>query len=211
LFWAAILGCRAASTAGAAAVGLAGAGRRRGLRALPALVLAALSLAVPGPLVGLGLIWVLNSPDLDWTAWLYDSIAAPWAALTVRAFPPALLIVWQALASVPDDQVDSAALEGAGPTLIVRRVVLPQRLAALGVAWLIALAVALGELGASILVVPPGVVTLSIEVFNLLHGGYEDEVAGICLAVFAGCQLMACIAVWLAVRAAARRAEWFSG
>lgn len=212
LFWSAILGCLAASTAVVAAVGLAWAGRRQGLRALPALVLAALSLAVPGPLVGLGLIWVLNSPDLDWTAWLYDrSIAAPWAALTVRAFPPALLIVWQALASVPDDQVDSAALEGAGRMGIVRRVVLPQRLAALGVAWLIALAVALGELGASILVVPPGVVTLSIEVFNLLHGGYEDEVAGICLAVFAGCQLMACIVVWLAVRAAARRAERFSG
>ncbi|MEX0713933.1 MAG: hypothetical protein WD278_16465, partial [Pirellulales bacterium] len=46
LFWSAILGCLAASTAMAAAVGLAWAGRRQGLRALPALVLAALSLAV---------------------------------------------------------------------------------------------------------------------------------------------------------------------
>jgi iron(III) transport system permease protein len=50
------------------------------------------------------------------------------------------------------------------------------------VAWLIAFAVALGDLAASILVVPPGVKTLSIHIFGLMHYGVQDRVAGICLA-----------------------------
>ena len=63
----------------------------------------------------------------------------------------------------------------AGP---ISRIVLPQRLSALAVAWLIGLALALSDLTASILVVPPGVETLSIHIFNLVHYGVEDQVAG---------------------------------
>ena len=32
---------------------------------------------------------------------------------------------------------------------------------------------------------PPGVVTLSIHIFNLVHYGVQDQVAGICLALTA--------------------------
>ena len=56
---------------------------------------------------------------------------------------------------------------------------------AVGLAFLVSLAVALGDLAASILVVPPGVQTLSIHIFGLLHYGVEDQVAGICLALLA--------------------------
>ena len=54
---------------------------------------------------------------------------------------------------------------------------------AVGLAFLLSLAVGLGDLAASILVVPPGVATLSIHIFSLLHYGVEDQVAGICLAL----------------------------
>jgi iron(III) transport system permease protein len=51
------------------------------------------------------------------------------------------------------------------------------------VAWLIGLALALGDLTASSLVLPPGVETLAVHIFNLVHYGVEDQVAGICLAL----------------------------
>jgi iron(III) transport system permease protein len=55
------------------------------------------------------------------------------------------------------------------------------RLAALVAAWFVALALASGELSASILVVPPGVSTVSIRVFGLLHAGVGNQAAALCL------------------------------
>jgi len=96
--------------------------------------------------------------------------------------------------------LDSAATEGCGSLGQLGRIVLPQRLPALAVAWLIGLALALGELTASILVVPPGVQTLSIHIFNLVHYGAEVEVAGICLALTATLSGLAAAVTWLARR-----------
>ena len=76
----------------------------------------------------------------------------------------------------------------------------PCRWPALAAAWLLAFAVALGELGATILVAPPGVSTLSILIFGLLHYGVQDRVAGLCLAL---------LALSSAVLAAAAALLWF--
>jgi iron(III) transport system permease protein len=68
------------------------------------------------------------------------------------------------------------------------------------IAWLAALAISLGDLAASILVVPPGVTTLSIRIFGLLHYGVEDQVAGICLAMLLVFTVLAGTVYYLAVR-----------
>jgi hypothetical protein len=52
---------------------------------------------------------------------------------------------------------------------------------ALGAIWLVGLSLALGDLSASILAVPPGVTTVAIRVFSLVHYGVEDQLAGLCL------------------------------
>jgi iron(III) transport system permease protein len=116
--------------------------------------------------------------------WMYDqSILAPWLALVIRSLPLATLVVWQALRTIPQEMLESGAVDGAGPLRRLWSIALPCRLSAVALAWVVALAVALGDLGASILVVPPGVTTVSIRVFGLLHAGQEPEVAGICLAL----------------------------
>lgn len=143
----------------------------------------AMFLALPGPTVGLGLIDLLNRPDSPALIWLYDrSILAPCTAQWVRAVPWAILIAWFALRSVPQDLLDAAAIDGAGPWATLLRIVVPQRRAGLAAAWLAAFLVAMNDLAASILVVPPGVTTLSIHIFGLLHYGVEDQVSGISLA-----------------------------
>src|SRR5262249_37694045 len=125
---------------------------------------------------------------------LYDrTILAPFLAQFVRALPIATLIVWHALRTIPREQLDAAEVDGAGTMALWLRVVLPQRKAALAVAWLSAFALATGDLAASILVVPPGVTTLSIRIFGLIHYGIDDQVAGVALFV-----ALLCGGGWLA-------------
>ena len=97
--------------------------------------------------------------------------------------------------------LDSAATEGCGSLGQLGRIVLPQRLPALGVAWLIGLALALGDLTASILVCLRGSRRFPSSIFNLVHYGVEDQVAGICLALTAMLGVLAAAVTWLARRA----------
>ena len=58
-----------------------------------------------------------------------------------------------------------------------------------------------GELSASLLVLPPGVTTISVRIFQLLHYGVDDRVAALALSVFAA---MAAIAMAIATRSTLR-------
>ena len=73
-------------------------------------------------------------------------------------------------------------MDGAGP---LRRLALALRLrfTAIAAAFAAAFIVAFGELAATILVVPPGVTTLPVHIFGLLHYNVEDQVAAISLAL----------------------------
>jgi iron(III) transport system permease protein len=188
--WSLAIGAAAASIAVAAAAPLAWLARSGGARAAPALMMAVLGLSLPGPVVGLAIIGLMNRPSIPPLVWLYDhSIAAPCLAQTWRGMPLAILVLWPAFRSLPRELLESAAVDGAhGPT-ILGRIVLPLRRRALLAAWLAVFAVALAELDATVLVVPPGVETLTIHVFNLLHYSVEDRAAGICLTLFLGIQL----------------------
>ncbi|HEX6961911.1 MAG TPA: hypothetical protein VF175_08600, partial [Lacipirellula sp.] len=60
----------------------------------------------------------------------------------------------------------------------------PLRKAALAAGLGIALVLSIGELSATLLVVPPGVTPLSVRLFQLLHYGVDDRVAALVLSVF---------------------------
>jgi ABC-type Fe3+ transport system permease subunit len=152
------------------------------------LLLIALCLTIPGPLLGLAVIRLLDQPPdspLSGFAWLYDSNFAPWLVQTIRALPIATLVLWPALASIPQVMLDTAATDGAGRWRQLMLIAMPQRWPAIAAAWLIALAIAVGELAATVLVMPPqrGATALSIQVFQLLHYGVDDRVAAICLVM----------------------------
>ena len=199
--WSLAVGVLTAVAALMLAVPLAWRARGGGLRALPALAVTAVCLAVPGPMVGVGLIWLLNRPDSQLLVFLYDrTILAPCAAALVRSLPVAILAVWHALGTISPDTLQSAVTEGAGPLARLCRIALPQRKAALGAAWLAALAVAMGDLAASQLVLPPGVDPLARRIFGMLHAGVDDYVAGICLTTAGIFLLIGLAAMWLARR-----------
>ncbi|MCC6123613.1 MAG: iron ABC transporter permease [Pirellulales bacterium] len=138
--------------------------------------------SLPGPLLGLGVIYLLNRPEAPTLYWLYNrSILAPTLVLILKCLPAASLVIWYAIYSLPRDVLESAAVDGAGSWTQFYRIALPMRWRAVLAAWIVALAVSLGDLAASILVCPPDVRLFSISIFNLIHYGVDDKVAGLCL------------------------------
>jgi len=182
--WTLVIGACAATMSVAVAVPLAWWARRGGVSAFVMAGLTSLGLATMGPLVGLALIWLFTLSDHPWLVWSYDrTILAPILAACWRSLPLSLLICWVSLGSVSRSLVDCATLDGAGRLTRLWHAGVMPRGSSLGVAWLVALAVALGELSATILVAPPGVRTISIRLFGLLHAGVENQAAAVCLMI----------------------------
>lgn len=181
------------------AIVLAWLAREGTARATPAVVAAALGLAIPGPLVALGVIWLLNRPEPALLPWLYDrTIVPPVLAITVKTLPLATLVLWWAFRSLDQDQLDAARVDGGSEVAVLWRVALGQRWPAVAVAWLGSFALAAGDLTASILVIPPGMTTVANQIFLLIHAGVHNQEAGLCLAQAALFTAIACAVLWLA-------------
>jgi len=183
--WSFVLGAGAAMTATTSGVLLAWGLRKRWLPVVPVALLLALGFSLPGPVLGVWLIRWLNWPAdsaLYFLTWCYDqTLLAPLLAQTIRALPLVTIILWMQMESVPQDLLDNATSEGAGGWSQLVRVVLPLRWPGVLAAMCVAFILAIGELAATLLVVPPGVSTLSIRIFGLLYYGAEDQVAALCL------------------------------
>jgi iron(III) transport system permease protein len=201
LGWSAAIAATAACTAVAVAVPLAWRARNAPAAALLLWLVVGAALAVPGPLLGVGIISLMNQPGWTWLNLLYDhTIAAVWLAQTVRALPVCTLVLWYGLRTVPAELLVSATLDGAAPTVRWLRIVLPQRWPVIVVAALAAFVIAWSELSASILVVPPGITTLPIQIFGLIHYGVDDRLAGVSLVVMAASAAVAAMIVAVARR-----------
>jgi iron(III) transport system permease protein len=96
--------------------------------------------------------------------------------------------------------LDTATTDGAGWWQRLLWIAVPQRWPALVAAWLVGLAVAVGELAATVLVVPPGPTTISVRIFSLIHYGVDDRVASICLVLVLGLAVLMAVVVWSARR-----------
>ncbi|MCI0332609.1 MAG: ABC transporter permease subunit [Planctomycetes bacterium] len=199
----AVLGAAAATAALVVGVPLAWSMRRPRRTPWIRLGLLATCLAIPGPLLGVGVIHLLNRPadsPFAFLGWLYDSLFTPWLVQTVRALPIVTLILWPPLASVPQAMLDTAATEGSGWWGRLLRIALPQRWPAVVAAWLVGLAIAVGELAATVLVMPPlpgGATTISVQIFQMLHYGVDDRAAAISLVMVLGIATLTGIAAVL--------------
>ena len=201
--WTILIGGASASIALIFSFAIAWFARRDIFWAIGAVILVVVCASVPGPLVGLTVIDLLNQKGVAPLIWLYDrTIAAPVLAILVRCLPICLLIAWYSLKSVPQETLDSAASEGAGAWRQFWLIALPQRWLAVPIAWLATFAFASGDLTASILVTPPGVSTVPIRVFGMIHFGVIHEVASLSLTSAFGFALVASLIVYLVNRAA---------
>ena len=142
----------------------------------------AAAMAVPAPLAGAGLSVLVGVPGLSF---LGSGATAVIMASLIRFLPFAVLIQ-----AVQLRRVDRALVEAA--RVFERRVLksrlrIDARLRAPGL-WAaagIVFSLSAGELAATLVVVPPGRETLAVKIFNYLHYGAAESVAGLCLVLAA--------------------------
>lgn len=138
-----------------------------------------LLLAAPAPIVGIGIIKLLNRPGP--AGWIYDTEVGIVLAYVIRALPFGVLALLPAFQRIPRELEELVEIDGGGWTRKIAKAAVPTSWPALVAAWSLCLVITISEMGASFLVVPPGKATLSIRFFTLIHYGVYPDAAGICL------------------------------
>jgi iron(III) transport system permease protein len=142
-------------------------------------VLFVVAFAVPGTIVGVGLIGLWNRPGLVGT--LYGTDAMFILGYLARFVPVAALAIAAATRYVPVSHEEAAAVSGARWLRTITRIVVPQIRLGLLTAWVIAFVLAFGELGVSILIAPPGEATLPIRIYTIIANTPPSHVAVLAL------------------------------
>lgn len=183
-YWSSILALLAASLSLGGSLCLYAAVKRRWRWLVHLSML--LMLGTPGAVVGMLLISIFNRTDL--LGWLYDrTMVVCILAQQFRLLPLAWLLTQGIVGMLDRTSLEMAKVDGLSRWQKVRSVVWPQTGVAWIVAWSILCIVSLGELSTTILVLPPGVTTLSLRLFEMLHYGMRHQDSGLCLIlVFIG-------------------------
>lgn len=140
--------------------------------------LTAVSLCVPATLTGIGMIVLYNDSLLSS---LYNTEWMPVVTAVARFGPLAWLIV--AVQNRRHDYrlIEAARLYPVSSWQLWTRIRLPLMLPGMIVAGMTVFLLTMGELSATLLVLPPGRNTLAVKTYNLLHYGASEAVAGLCL------------------------------
>jgi len=137
---------------------------------------------LPGAVIGVGMIVLWNRPG---TGWLYASPAIVILAYLAQYTAVTSRITWAALANVPASLEEAAAVAGAPWLARIRYVVVPAALPGLAAGWLVGFIFCIRDLGASMLVYPPGGDTLSVRIFTLMANGAPGLIAALCVILAA--------------------------
>lgn len=163
-------------------------------------------LAVPAPLVGIGLISVWNRPFLEA---LYGSSLMTVLASLARFAPLAALALLAQLRGADPLLMDAARVFHTHTLKTWLRIRVPLLLPGLAAAASVVFILAAGELGATLIVAPPGRATLTMKIYTYLHYGASEAVAGLCLSVAAVALLGGLVGVLMVGRWRLPRAKRF--
>jgi len=136
------------------------------------LPVALLFAAMPPALVGIILLYTLSSFRF------LDGIL-PVIALILRFFPFAAVILYMAKRLENKDENRAASLFARTKTVWLLRYKLPVMLPSLLISATVIFVLSLGEIGATLLVIPPGSSTLTIKLYNYMHYGSGASVSGL--------------------------------
>jgi iron(III) transport system permease protein len=138
-------------------------------------VLLVVLFAIPGTVIGVGLIDLWNRPGIPGI--VYDSNGMFLLAYLARFVPVAALMLAATVRSVPVAHEETAAVSGASWLRTVAQVVMPQMRLGIAAAWIVVFVLAFGELGVTILVAPPGDATLPIRIYTMIANSPPSHVA----------------------------------
>ena len=139
-----------------------------------------LTFLIPGMLLGIAFVWIFNRPGF---ALLYPTTPMVILAFVIRYFAPGSAAVTHALKSTDRVLNDAAEVEGANSWQLFKYVQWPQVGRQICVAWYIVYIFCLWDVETLVFIVPPGVETISLRIFNLLHYGHNSQVNALCLSL----------------------------
>jgi iron(III) transport system permease protein len=154
--------------------------KKPGIRGAAAWVFVLVPLAVPSPLIGIGMISMGNLPVFSA---IYPALIMPALVSVVKFAPFAAIILFIQMRFIDPLLFDAAAVFARSRAEAFTRIHLPLLAPGLVVSAGILAALTLAELGATLIVSPPGHATITMRIYNYLHYGASSDVAGLCLMV----------------------------
>ena len=152
-------------------------------------------LAMPAPVIGIALIELLNRPG--WTGELYDSPAILVLGYVVRFLPLGAVLLLPAILRTPTDLERAARIDGCDWLAVQRHVYWPAAFPDAAAAWLIVFVLCFGDVGATVLLAPPGWPTASVRAMTLIHFGVYQDLATLTLLSLAALLAPVAALCWL--------------
>lgn len=141
-------------------------------------------LAIPGNLIGIGLVTLINGSFLHGIS---GTSLMPALGCAAHFFPLCTLFLSGSLRQLDLGQIRAALLfqKRRGEALV--RVLIPMFLPALTGCGLLVFVLTIAEVGTVLPLAPPGKEPLSVKIYNYLHYGASDAVSGFCLVMILVC------------------------
>jgi iron(III) transport system permease protein len=199
MFWTTSIGLVAATATVALACFLVRIARCNRYSACLVLCFNGFLMVIPGPLLGLTLVSIFNTPALPWLHELYDhSIAAPVVVGVLRGLPIVTAVAYLLSKTIPRAILELSALDGLNHWQRWWRIQWPLTRRGIAVAWLLSLAMTMGEHSATFAVTPPGITTMAHRIFGLIHSGARQKQASLTLLGL-GCFVVIAAMSWLVI------------
>lgn len=151
-----------------------------------------LPFAVSPLILGIGFIKLWNRPA---TEWLYGSYLIILLGYLAHFIPFTIRAVYSNLQQLEPRLEEMGWLFSRSRARVLAKITLPLVRNGLITSFFIGFVLALGELGVTLLVIPPGMATIPIKIYNFMHYGAEDTVAALCL-ILVVLQFMVSIGLW---------------
>ncbi|HIG31670.1 MAG TPA: hypothetical protein EYQ50_29185, partial [Verrucomicrobiales bacterium] len=158
---------------------------------------------VPGLFIGIGAVILLNHPPV--LIYIYQSMAVVLLVLCLRY----VAIIWSPvnvlIRRIPREWMEFARLQTPGKIQLLRRVHLPYLFLPMSAGWYLVYLFCLWDVESLIMIIPPGVETLSMRIFGLLHYGHTGQVNALCLILI----FLAAMPLLIWKLAATIRKRWY--
>jgi iron(III) transport system permease protein len=136
--------------------------------------------AIPATTIGIALIKLWNWPLVDI---IYQSSLIVIFGYTARFFSFSFVTTGSGLKQLNPHLEEAASLNIRHWMRVIRRIVFPMLRPSLIVGFFIVFILSFGELGTTLLIIPPGHETISMKIYNLMHYGAEEMVAALSLVL----------------------------
>lgn len=136
--------------------------------------------ALPSVLLAIGIIFFWNRPGL---VLAYQSVFILGMLWGAKYLPLAQRVLADQIRQIPPVMEEVAFLSRLSWTKSLYRIVWPLARPGFLVAWAVTYIFCLSELGGALLVIPPGVDTMPVRLYNIMHYGSSSLVGGLGLAL----------------------------